>query len=85
MKVYIITIHEIFDFEHFQHDPMAFYNFEDAKTELKNIADVVLAENEKYGYNDWEVEQTDTSFSTYPEGYWGTSHYDAKISEVEIQ
>ena len=49
MKVYIITIHEIFDFEHFQHDPRAFHNFEDAKTELKNIAEVVLAENKKYG------------------------------------
>jgi hypothetical protein len=85
MKVYVITIHEVYDFEDFHHTPRVFDSFEKAKKELKAIAKQTIKENKRYGNDDWEVEQGDPYFSTYPDGCWGTSHYDAKISEAEIE
>lgn len=84
MKIYVITIHEVFDFEDFKHEPKAFSTMEKAKEKLKAIKEQVVAENKEYG-NDWEMEEGETWFSTFPDGYWGTSHYDASIHELEVE
>ena len=38
MKIYVLTISEVFDFEDFSHKPKAFYKFEDAVAEMNSIS-----------------------------------------------
>ena len=83
MKLYIITISDVYDFESFFIKPLAFLSEKEAQKELKR-----LYKSAKETYKD-EYDSEDIvkgkSFSLYPDGSHGTSHYDAAISEVEVE
>lgn len=82
MKIYIITIDDVFEFEGFTHKPIVKTTEEEARKELER-----LYKSAKETYTDEfdNEERSDTSFSLFPDGYWGTSHYDARINEVEVE
>jgi hypothetical protein len=90
MKVYVITISDVYDYEGFRHTPIVCKTKEQAMKELRALraeAKFMLLDN---GNDDWEMgddvfNDKSESFSMYPEGYWGTSHYDAVIDEVEVE
>ena len=88
MKVFVLTIDEVYDYEGFSHTPMVFTNKDkalDALHELYEDTKIELAEN---GDDDWmedDYKKGDECFSLYPDGYWGTSHYDARVDEVEVE
>lgn len=88
MKVFVLTIDEVYEYEGFSHKPMVFTNKDkalDALYELYEDTKKELAEN---GDDDWmedDYKKGDSCFSLYPDGYWGTSHYDARVDEVEVE
>lgn len=88
MKVYVLTIDDVYDFEGFKHAPRVFTDkrkalnalYEEYKESKKMLKD--------NGNDDWiedDYKEGDSCFSMYPDGYWGTSHYDGKVDEVEIE
>lgn len=89
MKLYIITISDVYDYEGFHHAPIVCKTKEDAMRKLRDLRESTKAELIDLG-NDWEWEddafnEKSDRFSMYPEGSWGTSHYDAVIDEVEVE
>lgn len=82
MKIYIITIDEVFDFESFSHKPEAFAKKEDA---LRRYEDIVEDAKREFAEEEWEESQGAAYYETYPEGYWGTSHYGVYLQEVELK
>ena len=88
MKLYIITISDVYDYEGFHHAPIVCKTKEDAMRKLRDLRDNAKSELIDNGNYDWvEDEFTNESecFSTYLDGQWGTSHYDATIDEVEVE
>lgn len=81
-KVYIITIDEVYDFENFLHDPMVFADEQKAREEFERIK-----ANAKEEYKDKyeEVEEGDTYFEMYAEGYFSEGHYAVHLYEKEIE
>lgn len=81
-KLYIITINNVFEFTGYHHEPIVHTDIKEARKMLNS-----LKASAKETYKD-EFDSCDNekdSFSMYPQGYWGTSHYDARINTVEIQ
>ena len=88
MKVYAITISDVYDFEGFPHKPIVCKTKRDAMVELRELRERVLIDLKENGNDDWiedEFNENSECFSFYPDGEWGTSHYDAFISEVEVK
>ena len=83
-KKYVLVIDELFEFEPFYHAPRVFNSKEQAKAEFKKLYERVMKENDDNGLSDWttDYDEDGMCFSTYPEGWWGTSHYDAHVAEV---
>ena len=81
MKLYIITISDVYEFEEFRHDPIVKLTRKEARKELAALK-ASAKETYKDQYN--KCESKPDSFSLFPDGYLGESHYDAWISEVEV-
>lgn len=87
MKVFVITISDVYDFEGFPHAPIVTTSKEKAMSRLREVYDEakeMLVSNGNHWEED-EFNETSTCFSMYPDGEWGTSHYDARIDEVEVE
>ena len=82
MKLYIITIDEVFDFASYHHMPIVCLSREDAAKKIEEL--YIEAKTENSEDYDGEEHIEGKSFSLYPDGYWGTSHYDAHVDEVEL-
>ena len=79
MKLYIITIDDVYDFEGFAHKPIVCLTKKEAQAELARI--------KREAKKDCDFDTVDSSprsFSMYNDGTWGTSHYDAIIDVVEV-
>lgn len=88
MKVYVITISDVYDYEGFHHAPIVCTTKEKAMKELRDLRDISKKELAAYGNDDWvedDFNEESECFSMYPDGEWGTSHYDAVIDEVEVE
>lgn len=84
--LYIITIDEVYDFQGFSHKPQVFKEKADAMKTLRELRENAKAElADECNDEDYWSEVTSESFSIYPEGEWGTTHYDARIDEVEVE
>ena len=88
MKLFIITISDVYDYEGFHHAPIVCKTKEEAKQKLRDLREINKAELIAYGNDDWvedDFNEDSECFSMYPDGEWGTSHYDACIDEVEVE
>lgn len=88
MKVYVITISDVYDYEGFPHAPRVFTDKKKGMAALHELHDSAKAELVEQGNDDWvedDFDEFSTSFSMYPEGSWGTSHYDAVLNEVDVE
>lgn len=81
MKIYIITISELYDLGDFPHPPIVKTDRAEA---IRALDDLKSSAIEEYRQEFDGMESTEASFSLYPEGYWATSHYDARIDEIEV-
>lgn len=82
MKVYVIVIDEVFEFETFDHRPEVFSVFDDAKKRFDDIVEQAKIEFLECG---WEENEGAGFFETWPDGYWGTSHYSVNVYTVDLQ
>lgn len=81
-KIYVITIHEVYEFENFTHKPMAFSKEEDARKEFDRL---VKDAREMAGAEDYEFDLGENSASFYRVGEWPEYHYDVILEEVEVK
>lgn len=81
-KVYIITIDEVYDFENFHHEPMV---FADEKKAREEMARIINEAKEEYKNKFNEVEEGETYFEMYAEGYFSEGHYAVHLYEKEIE
>ena len=82
MKIYVIITDEVYEFENFEHAPIAFYKREDADAELNSIKEQVKEEFK----NEFETfDETKNGFEMYADGYYSQGHYTAYIYEVEVK
>lgn len=82
MKLFIITVSDIYDYNEGHHKPVVKLTKKEARKEIAR-----LKRSAKETYRD-EYNKCDSdrdSFSLYPDGYWGSSHFDACIEEVEVE
>jgi len=84
MKVYVITISNVYDFEGFPHNPRVFTDKKKAMAAFHELHDSAKAELAEDWVED-DFDEFSTSFSMYPDGEWGTSHYDAVLNEVDVE
>ncbi len=82
MKLHIITISDVNDFVDYPAKPIVCLSKTEARKELARLK---RSAKETYGdqYNSEDPAHPDR-FSLYPDEEWGTSHYDARIDEVEV-
>jgi hypothetical protein len=81
-KVYIITIDEVYDFENFPHEPMVFADEKKAREEMARIIDEA---KEEYKDKFNEVEEGETYFEMYAEGYFSEGHYAVHLYGKEVE
>ena len=82
MKLYIITIDEVYDLEIFDHKPLAFFSKKAAEKKMKEIIKKVKKE---YKAHDYKIESSSEGVQAYRDGSYCDYHYSASISEVEVQ
>ena len=88
MKVFVLTIDEVYEYAGFSHKPRVFTDKDNALDALYELYKDTKEELSKNGDDDWvedDFKKGDSCFSLYPDGYWGTSHYDARVDEVEVE
>lgn len=81
MKLYVIVIDNIDDFEKYSHEPEVYYKREDAEQRLNDLYDEVKPMLPKYD----KEERTSTSFSLYTDETYPENHFDATLYEVEMK
>ena len=81
MKIYVIVTDEVYDFENFDHKPIAFTKRELAEKEMDAIREGVKEEFE----NDFDtfVDGKD-GFEMYNDGCYSEGHYSATIYEIDL-
>lgn len=86
-KVFVLISDELYEFEKFYHAPRVFKSKEQARAAFDELYNKVLNENVEFEHDDWITDYNgdSMSFSSYPDGWWGTSHYDAYVAEVEVE
>lgn len=80
MKIYIISIDEVFDFEGFWHKPLVFLTEKGARAEFNRLVREARKE-----YPNFTVDKGKHSVSIYEDQSWGKSHYDVVIDEVDVR
>lgn len=82
MKLYVITIDEVFRFETFNHEPIAFLDKKKARDKFEDMredARRIFAEDE------WETSEGENFYETYPDGRWSESHYGVYLKEIDVE
>lgn len=80
MKLYIVSVDEVFDFEGFWHKPLVFLTEKGARAEFNRL--VRKARKEYPGFT---VDKGKHSVSIYEDQSWGKSHFDVIIDEVNVK
>jgi regulator of replication initiation timing len=82
MKLYIITIEDVYDGVSEHTSPIVKTSIEEARQELDNLWSKA---NQLYPDQFDIYEKSDNCFEMYEEGYYCQNHYGAVIDEVEIE
>lgn len=82
MKVYVLTIEEVCDYDQVKQKPQLFYTSDDARAELKKCRDTLL---ESIQGLTWLIEtDDDDSFLAFELGREAANRFSACISECEV-
>lgn len=79
MKVYVLIVEGTIDYNTAQ-EIKVFANHKDAEDAFSE--EVLLATVE--AGEDWEIEESSMSFSTYESGYYASNHIDVVVLEKEV-
>lgn len=82
MKVYVLTIRQVLDYDILQDSCEVFAKLEDAKKEFNKFLDKERANIEK---DDWLIEtDTELDFEAYLDGEYTANHTKVSIEEKEV-
>ena len=82
MKVYVLTIEEVCDYDQVEQKPQLFYTSDDALAELKKCRDTLLESTQGLT---WIIEaDEDDNFRAYELGREAANRFSAHISECEV-
>ena len=82
MKVYVLTIEQVWDYSEIDLSTEVYYTSEDARAALKRWRD---DEIETVKENEWDIEtDNEDQFLAYEEGCFSKNHSQAIISEREV-
>lgn len=85
MKVYIITIEEVFDFQVFIHAPEAFTKEEAAKNRFNEIVEEAKKAYCRLGWVEDKDYYDESCYEIYLDGEYAANHYAVRIHEVELK
>ncbi len=82
MKIYVITVSDVYNCEEYGHDPIVRLNKKEA---IKKFNELVRSAKDCYEgiYNKTEYTKN-SSFSFYEDGRHSTNHYDVALHEVDL-
>ena len=82
MKVYVLTIEQVWDYSEINLSTEVYYTSEDARAALKRWRDDEIETVEE---NEWDIEtDNEDQFLAYEEGCFSKNHSQAIISECEV-
>lgn len=81
MKLYIITVEDIYELDSEHHEPIVRTNIKSARKELNML---YRSGKECYQSQYDTFEKSRNSFSMYSMGQFGDSHYSAVIDTIEV-
>ena len=84
-KIYLITIDEVYDYEVFDHEPLAYKNPEDAFKKFEEVKEEIRSNYEREIEGGWEIEDSKTHLELYNEGYYASFHIVASLQEIEVK
>ena len=82
MKVYVLTINEVYDYEEFNHNPRVFMKREDAIAELNDIKEEA---KEEFAEDFDQFDDGENGFEMYADGRYSEGHYSVYVHEVEVE
>ena len=84
MKLYIITIDDVFDFENFHTQPIVKTSIKEARKELGRLFRSAKETLEDHLGDDMAIERNENGFDIYNDGSWSETHYAATIDCIEV-
>lgn len=82
MKVYIVSVDEVYDFEKFYHEPRVFAEVNDA---ISLMNDIVKKFEEENNPDDFIIERDDTSYTAYEDGRYPENHFCVQVYCKEVE
>lgn len=83
-KVYLVIVEDIVDYADYSPNPKAYKSLESAKKEFKDTVDAFKAEYLNESDDNIVIEESDTCFEYYAEGWYPQNHYVVKIWELDV-
>lgn len=80
MKVFFITVDEVFDYATFQTMPYATTNKEKAKEKFNN-----LVEDAKKAYPNWTIEEGEDNTTLFLNGEYSSNHCEISLYEIDVE
>lgn len=85
MKLYVITIEEIWDYDRLGHDPEVYVSQQVARKRLAEIAELERPTYQEALEDSLVEEIYEDMFEFYEDGCWAQTHLHAEISECELE
>ena len=88
MRVFVLTINEVYDYEEFTHKPRVFAtlkNARKAKDEFVNNFKRTVDLTDTIDGDEWVEDITDNTYDAYIDGRYAENHYRVTIQSVEVQ
>ena len=83
MKIYIVALENVNDFERLDNGITAFENEDDARKFYKETLDTIKKDNADVLEN-WIVEEDEDSFTAYSDGSWAKDHFELYLQEITL-
>ncbi len=84
MKLYIITIDDVFDFEGFHTSPIVRTSEKEARKELNRLFRSAKETLKDALGSSMAIEKSKDCFDIYYDGSWSNTHYAAVINCIEV-
>lgn len=86
MKIWVITIDEVYDYENFKHTPIAFSKEAEARKELDTFRKGIKTDYKSELEEDhWLYEDGEDYCEVYEDGCYAQNHYSVRLNEVELK
>lgn len=83
MKIYIVELENVNDFERLDDGITAFEKEDDAKKFYKETLDTIKKDNADVLEN-WIIEEDENSFTAYSENSWARNHFELYLREITL-